>query len=130
MVEIGVVRARDNEKLLVVALQLIKGIFAEIPRMGLLAVNKENGASDFARVREERHRHEGERRGHVPGAVGVDGASMEASRRLVVLPIVLHELRFVALQFLRETGSRRIGSGGIVLRALCIRAKRSGHPHP
>ena len=52
--------ARDDEQLLVVALELLVGILAEIAGMGILAVNEEDCALDFTGIRQERHIEEGQ----------------------------------------------------------------------
>ena len=52
--------AGDDEQLLVVALELLVGILAEIAGMGVLAVNEKDCALDFTGIRQERHIEEGQ----------------------------------------------------------------------
>ena len=66
VVQVDVIGSRNNQQLLVVALQLLEGIFTEIARMGFLSVNHEHGAADFPAVRQEGHIDERERGGGIP----------------------------------------------------------------
>ena len=60
VVEVGVDCAWDDEQLLVVALELLVGVLAEIAGMGVLTVNEEDCALDFTGIRQERHIEEGQ----------------------------------------------------------------------
>ena len=85
-------RARDQQEFLVVPLQLLKRVLAEIRRVRRVAVNHEDGIANLSAVLENRHVHKGECRRQIPSVRGVDGTRMVAARGLVVRMIVLDEL--------------------------------------
>ena len=60
VVEVGVDCAWDDEQLLVVALELLVGVLAEIAGMGVLTVDEEDSALDFTGIRQDRHIEEGQ----------------------------------------------------------------------
>ena len=119
VVEVGVAGARHNQQLLVVALQFLEGILAEVAGVGLFAVYNQDGAAYFAGIRQDGHVDERERRGDVPAQAGVDGAGVVAALRLVVVVIVLHELRRVGGRFRVHHGALA-GAVPVVLGALRV----------
>lgn len=50
VVEVHMAGTGDDEELLVVAGELLEGVFAEVAGMGLFAVDEEDGAADFTGV--------------------------------------------------------------------------------
>ena len=81
VIEVGVDRAGDDEQLLVVRAGVVfyhigKGVLAEITGVGLLPVDHQYGAADLIAVAQDRHVEEGQRRRHIPAAVGVQTAGM------------------------------------------------------
>ena len=50
VVEVGVIGAGDNQQLLVVAVQFLVGVLAEVARMGFLPVDEQHGIAYFACV--------------------------------------------------------------------------------
>lgn len=50
VVEVHMAGAGDDEEFLVVASELLEGVFAEVAGMGLFAVDEEDGAADFTGV--------------------------------------------------------------------------------
>ena len=61
VIEVRVNGARNGEEFLIVPLQLLECILAEVVRMRLVAMDDEDSASDFPCVGEKRHVHKGER---------------------------------------------------------------------
>lgn len=55
VIKIYMARTGNNQQLLVISLQFLEGILAEIARMGFLPVNHEHGAADFPAVRQQGH---------------------------------------------------------------------------
>lgn len=90
------VRARHDDERLVLALEELERVLAEVARMSLLAVNEQDGAPDFSRIRQERHVDEGQRRGRIPPAVRIERTLVVPALRLVVVPVVGDELRLGA----------------------------------
>ena len=77
--------SRNNQQLLIIALELFESILAEIERMRLFTMNHEHGTANLIAVSENRHRHKGHRRGRVPACIGIDRTHMIAALRLVII---------------------------------------------
>ena len=81
VVEIGVDSVRDDQQLFIVRVLAILdhvgiGITAEIAGVGLLAMDDQNGATNFVAVLENRLVHEGFAGDHVPTTVGIQRTGM------------------------------------------------------
>jgi len=105
-----VIGCRNNHECFVVAGELLESVFAEIQRVGFFSVDHQHRTSNFVSESQQRCIDEGERRSLVPVSVGVDGPRMEASRCLVILPVIFYELRFIAGKFIRQTCAGCVGS--------------------
>lgn len=55
VVKIGMVSTRYNHQLLVVAFQLLEGVFAEVARVGIFAMYQQHGTAYLAGIGKDRH---------------------------------------------------------------------------
>ena len=89
IIQIRMVRIRNNHQLFVFSSQLFECVFAEIPAMSLSSVNHHNGGSDRIAVGQNRLRNQRQSGRFVPMAVGIDRTFMEAQRRFVIMKVIL-----------------------------------------
>lgn len=120
VVEVHMAGAGDDEEFLVVAGELLEGVFAEVAGMGLFAVDEKDGAADFTGVGHYRHVQEGEGRGDIPAAVGVEGTAVVATGSLVIGVIVFYELWGIFRKRIHDTSCEGVCAVPVVLGALGI----------
>lgn len=72
----------NDEQVLVVALEALEGVFAEIARVGFLAVDEEHGTFNLAGIGKYGGVEESEARCDVPALARIDGTRVESARRL------------------------------------------------
>jgi len=85
--------AGDNHQFLVLAFQQFEGILAHIAAVGLLAVDDEDSAADFARIVQQAGVHHRHHTARGPTVGGVAATLVVAARGLIVVVVVLDELR-------------------------------------
>ena len=95
VVKVSVDSAGDEEQLLVVALQTLEGVLAEVAGVGLVAMDDEDGVADFLNKSQDGLVEDGQDGGDVPALVGVQRAGMLTARGLVMGVVILHEPRRV-----------------------------------
>ena len=123
--------ARHDYQLLVAAFECLKGVFAEIPGVGLFPGNDHHGALDLAAPLEEGQVDERQGESLIPAPHGVHGPGMEAPLGLIVGRVLLDEFRRVRFQFLRL----QVGAGPgkrivlIVFRPLGVHGFQLLMPH-
>ena len=111
---------RDDHQPLVVARKAAERILAEVTRMGLLAVDHQDGAAYLVAVGQKRHVHERQSRCDVPAVVRVERTDMVAARSLVIGVVVLHKLRRILRKRVHDTSRARIAAAARILRTLSI----------
>ena len=74
-----------DKQFLVAAFKLLESIFAEIPGMCLLAMDKQDCAAYLAGIRQDGHIDERQRGSDIPSQPGVYGTWMIASFGLVII---------------------------------------------
>ena len=110
VIEVGVDCPRYNQQLLVVAIEFLESILAEITRMGLLAMNKQDCAAYLAGIGHNRHVYE--RQGRCDGKtfIRAERTGMVSALCLVEVHIVLEELRGICRSHLRIAAGMGIGA--------------------
>lgn len=81
----------NNHQLLVITFQFLESIFAEIPGMSFLSMDKQYGATNFITISKDWCIDESKCRSLVPPQTGVNGTGMIASFRFVIIVIIFLE---------------------------------------